>query len=59
MTNEIDLMHQDIHTQFGCAECRYADLTMINKGPCCTFAFKLNIDDEGHCLTKRPREEEP
>jgi len=59
MTTKIDPMYEDIHTNFGCAECEYADQASINKGPCCTFSFKLDFDDEGNCTTKCPREEKP
>lgn len=37
-----------------CKGCRYADKEKIGTGEaCCTFAFKLNINEDGKCLTRK------
>lgn len=52
--------------KLGCPGCFYADPKKLFKGPCCTFAGKLNIISDytgpgaprGDCLTRKPAEEE-
>ena len=53
MSNGYEYMHR----RLGCADCRFANPSQLGKGPCCTYAFKLDISDDGRCLTREPKEE--
>jgi len=55
--NESDAPHEDwksIHEKLGCFGCKYADETQVGIEGCCTYAFKLDIDKDGHCHTRKP-----
>jgi len=47
-----------VHEALGCKGCRYCDKKALNRGPCCTFYGKLDVDmlGTGKCLTRRGEE---
>jgi hypothetical protein len=39
-----------------CKGCKYSDDKKVGTGePCCTYPMKLKMDNDGNCLTKKPK----
>ena len=47
-----------LQKEMGCDKtCIYVDKKQINKGPCCTYYGKLDVDGQGKCHTKKTKEQ--
>jgi hypothetical protein len=50
-----DIHLYDYAMKQGCDKCRYCDQEALKQmKPCCTYAFKLEIDEFGKCKIKQP-----
>ncbi len=46
--------YRQLQEKLGCDNtCKYCDVEMLKRGPCCCFIYIIKTDENGKCTTRR------